>query len=179
MSWLSNFLLDETNPSSNSQSAVIIKPDTEIYVAPRPRLSKSTSSIPSSQYFPQIVKSGFPNGRNKFSQVKLRLIPPKVTSTWGIFVPPSNALSKTEDERIAVCSPTSLEKIKRRLGTSDGEMFFVKIALDQPLEEESPLQVPLPLRKKKNPWAKQRCFLSLGRKCRMDVYQLLGKRKIG
>ncbi|OXH34334.1 peroxin-1 [Cryptococcus neoformans] len=151
--------VDETNPSSNSQSAVIIKPDTEIYVAPRPRLSKSTSSIPSSQYFPQIVKSGFPNGRNKFSQVKLRLIPPKVTSTWGIFVPPSNALSKTEDERIAVCSPTSLEKIKRRLGTSDGEMFFVKIALDQPLEEESPPPGPVAIAQEKEPMGEAEMLL--------------------
>ncbi|KJE00988.1 peroxin-1 [Cryptococcus gattii NT-10] len=143
--------VDDTNPSSDSQSAVIIKPDTEIYVAPRPRSSESTLSIPSSQYFPQMVKNGLLNGRNKSRQVKLRLIPPNVTSTWGIFIPPSKALLKAEDERVAVCSPTSLEKIKRKLGISDGEMFFVKVSLDQPLAVESPLPGPVVIPQEKGP----------------------------
>lgn len=98
-----------------------------------------------------MVKNGLLNGRNKSRQVKLRLIPPNVTSTWGIFIPPSKALLKAEDERVAVCSPTSLEKIKRKLGISDGEMFFVKVSLDQPLAVESPLPGPVVIPQEKGP----------------------------
>lgn len=58
---------------------------------------------------------------------------------------------KAEDGRVAVCSPTSLEKIKRKLGISDGEMFFVKISLDQPLAVESPLPSPVVIPQEKGP----------------------------
>ncbi|WWD18315.1 hypothetical protein CI109_102765 [Kwoniella shandongensis] len=126
--------VDETDPSSNTNSAVLVNPDTEIYVAPRPR--SSTSQPQRSEKTPAISRSTSkaPNGNSVSTITKraprLRLVPPRVASVWGKPDISPSQLARIEGGRAALCSQRSFARIKTKLQIKEDEgIFFITLSL--------------------------------------------------
>ncbi|WVQ72931.1 hypothetical protein IAR50_002493 [Cryptococcus sp. DSM 104548] len=136
--------VDDTDPGA-SNGAVLIKADTEIHVAPRPRTLQPTPSPTSILPQPAMRKPSLPNGTTKSPRgvartVRLKLVPPRIAGNWGTFVPIPQALAEAGDGRLAVCSPSSFLQVCQRLclPNPDHPTLNVTICLQEPPLETSP-----------------------------------------
>lgn len=112
--------IDQTNPSTAASSAVLVNPDTEIYVAPRPRNSKApTEKVinPTSN----TAGSSKSKSKGKEKAMKIRVIPQRVAAGWGR--PPGG---RGDIDVIGWVSSETYERVGRRLGVK-GEYLPVRM----------------------------------------------------
>ncbi|ODO01366.1 hypothetical protein I350_06185 [Cryptococcus amylolentus CBS 6273] len=134
--------VDDTDPGA-SNTAVLIKADTEIHVAPRPRTSQLTSAASSILPQPALRKSSLPNGAAKSEgsgrPFYLRLVPPSVAGSWGHFIPAPQVLADSGYGRLAVCSPFTISQVCQTLSLPpDHQALHVVIRLHELAPETPP-----------------------------------------
>ncbi|TYJ52064.1 hypothetical protein B9479_007341 [Cryptococcus floricola] len=134
--------VDDTDPGA-SNSAVLIKADTEIHVAPRPRTSQPTPAASSILPQPALRKTSLPNGAAKSEgsgrPFHLRLVPPSIAGSWGDFVPAPQALAESGDGRLAVCSPFTISQVCQSLSLPpDCQTLHVVMRLHELAPETPP-----------------------------------------
>ncbi|WVO15893.1 hypothetical protein L204_103558 [Cryptococcus depauperatus] len=131
--------VDDTNPSSSVNSAVLIKADTEIFVAPRSRMTtihgtKQTSSTASTMAYSKSQAAS--SNIKSLPTIKLRLVPPRIASSWGQFIPSPEDLANVDDETALVCSEDDLQRIKRYLRATEDKPIYVKVESYSPLRDQ-------------------------------------------
>ena len=57
------------------------------------------------------------------------MVPPRVAARWGDSVIPQDQLDKVGNDRIVVCSPDTLERVKRRLRSKGDGMLYIRLDL--------------------------------------------------
>jgi peroxin-1 len=104
---------------------VLLNADTEVYVAPRPRGSKSKVE-------PRVVSSSkttaeadSSSSSKKEKSVKARLIPGAVAAAWGTLTD-----SEEVTGRVMLCAEDVVERARRKFA-ADGPHVFVKARLGQ------------------------------------------------
>ncbi|EIW73576.1 hypothetical protein TREMEDRAFT_67430 [Tremella mesenterica DSM 1558] len=109
--------VDGTDPGVK-QGAVLVHPDTEVIVAPRPR-----KAIAAAVEEPRVVdttnKEARPNKKARERNVRLRLIPPTVAAAWGQFQLSEAQSTEVGSFAVALCSPNTLRRLRRRLEYDD------------------------------------------------------------
>jgi peroxin-1 len=126
-------LSDATDPKSNTNSAVLVYPETEIYVAPRPR--ESGQKDPSQRIIPNANGLSI-KGKEKERSARLRLIPARVARLWG---EPNTQLEpgqSTGIDGLALCHPDTLERLRLRLRLTGTGPGCVKLRLVSPGDSE-------------------------------------------
>lgn len=153
--------IDETSPPSTNQNAVLITPDTEIFVAPRPRKPKAvtpqvkkdpvvkpvpTASIKQATTVePEPTANGVPStletARLPDNHVKLRSVPSRVFRRWPDVRERCNA---DEARAVGWTSRRTLHAVRRELaaqsadekaGEEDVPVEVFRVAVSDPGEE--------------------------------------------
>ncbi|OCF31275.1 hypothetical protein I316_07061 [Kwoniella heveanensis BCC8398] len=105
--------VDDTNPSCGPKDAVLINPDTEIYVAPRPR--SSNGNVQKERQIIEPTSSSNPAGANDTSRraagLQVRLIPPYIAASWGTPMTPPG----TKGGKIVLCSERTLHRLRPKI----------------------------------------------------------------
>ncbi|KAI9631847.1 putative peroxisome biosynthesis protein PAS1 [Dioszegia hungarica] len=113
--------VDQTNPSTSASSAVLVNPDTKIYVAPRPRSSSSKTPSETVITPAQTVAGSKGKEKGKEKAVEVRVVPQRIAAQWG--QPPAG---KGDPEVVGwVCSDT-LETAGKKLGVK-GDFLPVRM----------------------------------------------------
>ncbi|WVR06200.1 hypothetical protein IAU60_003230 [Kwoniella sp. DSM 27419] len=117
--------VDDTSPPCSAKDAVLITPDTEIYVAPRRRSTDTLGSGPARlapDKTPLTVAKDV-NHASSSKAVRLRLVPPRVAFQWGKPTK-SDAISPGP---VALCSASTLQVLQNRLDLRDPRSAGIKI----------------------------------------------------
>ncbi|KAK8858426.1 hypothetical protein IAR55_002653 [Kwoniella newhampshirensis] len=122
--------VDDTDPASSTNTAVLVNPDTEIYVAPRPRLSNPQTQHTTTPTASASNISNMVNGHSTSRRgLKMRLIPPRVAAVWGRPDISPSQLANVQGSSLALCSRRSFSRIKRKLALNeDKDLASVKIS---------------------------------------------------
>lgn len=122
--WIALTRADETDPPTGSSSAVVIGPDTEVFVAPRPRgaQSQTPTAVPIAPSAPHTSVKG------KQKQVELRLVPARVAAIWGRPTLSPEHAERAGTSEPALCSPRTLRRVRRKLGLpAEDSAVYVKV----------------------------------------------------
>jgi peroxin-1 len=72
------------------------------------------------------------NGKSsngKIRSSRLRLVPPRVAATWGDIELGDDVREQIGTEKVCLCSPLTLRRVKRRLGQEGDGSIYVKLQL--------------------------------------------------
>jgi peroxin-1 len=130
--WVELTRADETDPPTSSSSAVVIGPDTEVFVAPRPRgaQSQTSTAVPIAPSAPKNSIKG------KQKQVELRLVPARVAAVWGYPTLSPEHAERVGTSEAALCSLRTLRRVRRKLGLpAEDSAVYVKV--ERVKDEES------------------------------------------
>ncbi|RXK38546.1 hypothetical protein M231_04178 [Tremella mesenterica] len=109
--------VDGTDPGVK-QGAVLVHPDTEVIVAPRPR-----KTIAAAVEEPRVVdttnKEVRPSEKVRERNVRSRLIPPTVAAAWGQFKLSEAQSMEAGSFAVVLCSSNTLRRLRRRLEYDD------------------------------------------------------------
>ena len=124
---------DETDPKTIESSAVLVHPETEIYVAPRSRPGKPPEAVDQQISMPSSPSSSHPSRKKKEQKTKafkLSLIPPRIASQWGDLDVPQDELDISGPDRLMVCSSDTLDRIRSKNGDTGSGPLWVRVDLD-------------------------------------------------
>ncbi|WVQ96774.1 hypothetical protein IAU59_003881 [Kwoniella sp. CBS 9459] len=120
--------VDDTDPSCGPKDAVLINPDTEIYVAPRPRSLTSDSEKETKIIAPESSSSAHVNGTTvRAAGIRARLIPPHVAASWGRPIIPQG----TKGDKVALCSERTLHLVRQKLKLKANADPSVSVSLEE------------------------------------------------
>lgn len=132
-------LVDATNPPTTSSSVVLVNMDTEIYVAPKPRGMEKPAEPPKVMAPAPVARANSSPGKGKSTakEATLRMVPPKVAAEWGAAELSSDDAHTVGADRVAFVAPSTLDKVRARLGQDqDGSPLFVAIRVKRAEEEK-------------------------------------------
>ncbi|KAK4686120.1 peroxin-1, partial [Tremellales sp. Uapishka_1] len=112
--------VDVASPETSINSAVLVTPDTEIYVAPRPRDSSSAKA----QEQPVVLPTTVPvetSPKAKGKMVQMRLVPQRVALCWGEYTLSRGESALVGSDRVFLASTESLAWVRRKLGTVEDD----------------------------------------------------------
>lgn len=94
---------------------MLVNPDTEVYVAPRPRNAAPLKALP----IPQLVSTVVGKGKEK--AIEVRVVPQRIAAGWGR---PQDDLA---EEPVAWASSDTLELVRTKLGAKSGDVIPVRL----------------------------------------------------
>ncbi len=144
---LTHKVQDATDPKTSDSSAVLVHSETEIFVAPRPRDAAprraaeiEESVIPAASSSSSTKPDATHGKKAKEQHVRLRLLPPRVASEWGRPEIPQDQLDTLGSDRLALCSPETLRRVKRKLEIKGDGLAHVRLELVRRASKDSSSQ---------------------------------------
>ncbi|WVF69277.1 hypothetical protein IAT40_004053 [Kwoniella sp. CBS 6097] len=122
--------VDDTSPNCGPKDAVLVNPDTEIYVAPRPRRSDGYQQNEVKVIQSESLSSSTPvNGdgiTKRLGGFRARLIPPHVAASWGKPTIPQG----TKGDKIALCSENTIQLVRQKLKLKTNADAVLTVSLE-------------------------------------------------
>lgn len=134
---------DETNPATTGTSAVLVNPDTEVFVAPRPRNVPSRPQPPPATVIqPEAPKASVSSAHSDASptnkRTRVRLVPQEIAGTWGDLREEDFADDLSSGHRLVLCSERTLRRIRRKLNLPEKGAALVRIDTARPDDVKTP-----------------------------------------